>query len=640
MTNNHGRKTGNKRNRGVALITALLLLSLFTVLTLSMVIATTSDTLIDGYYRNARGSFYAADSGINAVRQYMINQLTSDVPIPFTTFSAPITSAQENAILTTIGSSSNGFGGYQTILGSQTSSWAGKFQVVYNSGCATTGGSGCPTYMTLPANCTVHYTSNTLPLPTCYNAGNGSATWYQLSYPYKITANGQSSASETNSIEEQGTIFMTVTISSVGGSNSSFAAWGMFIDKSPICDGSTLVGGEMTGPVFTNGAWNYGTTSVGYIYTDAVGSASPNIGYQFGSCYQSPANHYTSGGQTISPNFQSGIALNQPTVPLPTDSFNQKRAVLDGEGLNDTNPSNAEMNAALKNVSKTAYPTAGSSSGVYLPYTTSAGNVCPCAMNGGGIYVEGNATVTVTASGSTAQVYTIVNNSTTTTVTVNTSANTTTIASGATSLTVTGVPTQKDGTGAFQRNATLLYDNGNITSLTGGGQGVGSIQNSTALDVVANGSVTITGDLLYKSEPVTLTTVGSTPADTLIPANNYGQTLGIFTANGNINLANTQSNGNLEIDASIATISNGGSGGLVNTGNAINNLTIVGGRIQNTIQNINTTTRNVWFDRRYAQGGFAPPWFPSTTVTASTTYTSPTPVVTANRTSWVNTTAQ
>jgi len=155
---------------------------------------------------------------------------------------------------------------------------------------------------------------------------------------------------------------------------------------------------------------------------------------------------------------------------------------------------------------------------------------------------------------------------------------------------------------------------------------------------VANGSVTITGDILYKDEPVTLVQNGSTPADTLIPANNHGQTLGIFTANGNINLANSQSNGNLEIDGSIATISSGGSGGLVNTGNAINTLTIVGGRIQNTIQNINTTTRNVWFDRRYAQGGFAPPWFPSTTVTA--TSTSPVPQVTANRISWVNTTAQ
>jgi Tfp pilus assembly protein PilX len=635
MTNQGDLKTRNKNERGVALVITLLLLSLFTVMTLSMVIATTSDTLIDGYYRNARGSFYAADSGINAVRQYMINQLSSDIPSPFTAYSTPITNTQEQAILTTIGGTSTGFGCYQSVRGSNGSSWPGKFQLVYDSTCATTGGATCPTYMTLPANCAIHYSSNTGTIPTCYNAGNGSATWYQLSYPYKITVSGQSATGQTNTIEEQGTIFMTVSIAS--STNSSFAAWGMFIDQNPVCSGSYLVPGTITGPVFTNGGWTFGTSG-SYIFTDPVGSHSPNLGYQFSSCYQSSNASYTSGSQTIGPTFQSGVNLNQPTIALPQDSFNQKRAVIDGQGLNDTNPTNAEMNGALKNLSKTAYPTTGAASGVYLPYTTSAGNVCPCTMTGGGILVEGNAAVTITASGATAQVYTIVNNGTTTTVTIDTSANTTTIQSGASSLTVTGVPAQKDSTGTFVRNATDLYVDGSITALKGGGQGVGTIQDSTALNVVANGSVTITGDILYKNEPVTLTQSGSTPADTLIPANNHGQTLGIYTANGNINLANAQSNGNLQIDASVATIANNGSGGLVNTGSAINTLTIVGGRIQNTIQNINTTTRNVWFDRRYAQGGFAPPWFPSTSVT--TTITTPTPVVTANRMSWVNTSAQ
>ena len=110
------------------------------------------------------------------------------------------------------------------------------------------------------------------------------------------------------------------------------------------------------------------------------------------------------------------------------------------------------------------------------------------------------------------------------------------------------------------------------------------------------------------------------PADTLIPGNNNGQALGIFTANGDVQLANTQSNGNLEIDGSLATICATGTGGCtgnggpINNGNAINTLTIVGGRIQNQIKNINSTTRNVFFDKRYSQGGFAPPWFPSTTV--------------------------
>jgi hypothetical protein len=107
-----------------------------------------------------------------------------------------------------------------------------------------------------------------------------------------------------------------------------------------------------------------------------------------------------------------------------------------------------------------------------------------------------------------------------------------------------------------------------------------------------------------------------------------------------VNLANKQSDGNLEVDASIAEISSGGSGGLVNTGNGINQLTIVGGRIQNTIQNINTTTRNVWFDKRFATGNFAPPWFPSTTVSTTPPSTDTATITsTFQRTQWLNETS-
>src|SRR5947209_13972578 len=108
------------------------------------------------------------------------------------------------------------------------------------------------------------------------------------------------------------------------------------------------------------------------------------------------------------------------------------------------------------------------------------------------------------------------------------------------------------------------------------------------------------------------------PGDALVTGGDKGQVLGIFTANGDIQLNNGQSDQTLEIDASLATISQGGSGGLTNTGSSIKTLNIVGGRIQNNIKNINTTTRNVYFDQRFASG-FAPPWFPSTTVTTKTT---------------------
>jgi hypothetical protein len=295
--------------------------------------------------------------------------------------------------------------------------------------------------------------------------------------------------------------------------------------------------------------------------------------------------------------------------------------VLDGKGTGNSAVTNAELNANLKKINGTAYPATGTTSGVYLPYNTVSGQK---VFTGGGIYVEGDATVTLSTSGTTGQVYTIVQGSTTTTVTINNSTNTTTVAAtGATTITIQGVPQQYDpATGASLGPATMLYVDGNITNLKGPGQGVAAVQDGTELTITALNNVTITGDILYKTPPVTQTAnqIPGTPADTLIPGNDKGQVLGIFTAHGDIQLNNGQSNKNLEIDASIATLCDptspgcSGTGGLINTGAAINTLTIVGGRIQNQIKNINSTTRNVFFDRRFAQNGFAPPWYPSTTV--------------------------
>jgi len=171
----------------------------------------------------------------------------------------------------------------------------------------------------------------------------------------------------------------------------------------------------------------------------------------------------------------------------------------------------------------------------------------------------------------------------------------------------------------------------------GPGQGVAAIQDNTALTITAAKDVTVTGDILYKTPPVTTTQnqIPGAPADTLIPGNDHGQVLGIFTAKSDVQMDNKQSNGNLEIDASIAMISQGGTGGWINIGNHIDTLVLMGGRIANQAKSGNTTTRNIFFDRRYAQNGFAPSWYPSTTVQSSAS-NSATMTTTIQRTKWFN----
>ncbi|MGZ4843592.1 MAG: PilX N-terminal domain-containing pilus assembly protein [Candidatus Angelobacter sp.] len=616
MKSRHRRP--GKNERGVALITTLLLLMLLTGLSLAMVFSVRSDMLINGYYRNFRGSFYAADSGLNAARTAMADGVIAAIPASFGITQQPIPAGTETTIQTNINNTyGQGFTKF-TGQGQSASSWPGSYKVTGTfslASCSVLGGAG-----------------------TCA-APTGPVTGYTYIYNYTLQSIGQAQGSQSTTLTDRGSVTVNATLVPVN-STTSFAAWGMFIDQSPVCNGSTLVPGTISGPVFSNGGWNFGTSG-SYIFTDTVGSASPTAGYQFSTaCDAVGATSDKKGNQTIAPTFQAGFNMGQPKIPLPANDYNQEQAVLDGKGV-ATNPvSKSDLHNAVKDVHGNAYPNSGATSGVFLPYSIQNGTP---TFTGGGIYIEGNSTVVLsTATGPNAspqQIFTITQGSpaVTTTVKIDPGNNQTIVTSGSNTVNITGVPKIIDPITNASSPATMLYDNGSITSLSGPGQGLPAIQNGSDVTITAAQNVAITGDVLYKTEPVTLTQnqLPGQPADTLIPGNDTHQALGIFTATGDIQLNNKQANGNLEIDASLATISATGTGGLTNVGAAINTLTIVGGRIQNQIKNINATTRNVFFDRRFAQNGFAPPWFPSTTVSLGS-LTGAHATTTVTRVQWLN----
>ena len=78
---------------------------------------------------------------------------------------------------------------------------------------------------------------------------------------------------------------------------------------------------------------------------------------------------------------------------------------------------------------------------------------------------------------------------------------------GAGTQVINGVPQQFSSPGVSEGPATMLFVDGNITSLSGPGQGKTAINNGVALTVVASkdNDITVTGDILYKTEPVTMT---------------------------------------------------------------------------------------------------------------------------------------
>jgi hypothetical protein len=482
--------------------------------------------------------------------------------------------------------------------------------------------------------------------------------------------------SEQTTVSESGSI--TLNVSGTGSSTSnSFASYGAFIDQFPPCQGP-LVPGYLTGPMFTNGAWQWGSTGT-FTLTDFVGQQNADFDFWFGNnCIQSPTGSYKSGSQTIAPQFQGspspGYALGQNQASLPQNDYSQQWAVLDGKGTGEPSsaPTPTQMNNGnlsgnggvppyppMQTASGSAYPTNGATSGVYLPYTTS-GNVN--TFDGGGFYVAGSASIALSTSGNSAQVIVTTqssgNSSTTTTITVDplatppascpalaqngtpvtgTTSVATKVGSGSpTTVNFCGVPMSQNT--SSPQPATIVYVNGSISAncswggctggISGPGQGQPGIQDHNALTVAANGEIDITGDLIYATEPVTTSAnqvvpntnpacCNGSPADTLIPGHDNGQVFGLFTANGNIVFSSNYYNNNLEVDGSMAAIAQGQNWGFKTNG-SINVLTNVGGRIENQANTVKMNTFNIYFDRRFTSDkGFAPPWFPSTTVTSN-----------------------
>jgi len=618
---NHNLRSRNRvrSQHGVALITTMLLLLLLTAMSLTMVLSVSSDMLLTGYYGNYRGSFYAADSGINIARQQVVVSLNGSIKVPFDPSVGPT--------LGTTTATTDGQKGYTSFAPVNSAySWPEKVKItniqIPPAGsvvvCTPTGGT--------TGNCAAPYAKPA-------DALSSPVLKYTYNVPYMITAVGQSQGTETATIVERGAVVVTAK-TGLGAQTQSFAGFGMFIDQYALCGGGDLVPGTITGPVWTNGSWNF-SNSGSYTFTDDVTQVGSKAGFdKSGTC--TGATTVPSGFSVAFQNSLKNMTFGAAPAALPANSFNQQQAVLDGIGNSSTAPTFGAMNTVLKDATGKAYPAGGASSGVFLPYSVdSKGNK---TFTGGGILVEGDATVVVQPGAtSTAQVYKITQSGVTTTVTTDPaagSAGTTTIQVGNGAVTsINGVPQQFSASGVPMGNATMLYVDGNITSLAGPGAGQAGINDGVAVTVCATDNVTVTGDVLYKTDPVYMS---GTQMDQLVPGGDTGQVLGIFTAKGNVNLNNKQSNpNNLEIDASIATISQGGSGGIVNTGAGINTLTIVGGRIQNTIQNINSTTRNVLFDRRFGKNGFAPPWFPSTTITPSAG-TGQSVASTVQRYTWLN----
>jgi hypothetical protein len=647
----------------------------------AIVLLVSSDTMINGYYRNYRGSFYASDSGINVVVEAIKSSIVATA-VPNGVDGAPPLSIGGNPLPTTANTFVNAGNTAPSFLGAtyapyqsgfyavgDPGSWNGQFKVVANP-------DGNPLMGTVQFEVTTAAgdADSCWPptLATCFNgkstvANDYDYTWTYL-YPYEITVEGQSSGTEDELVTERGAITYSSTTGTAGAATPpNFAKWAAFITNFPACLGA-LVPGYNTGPFFTDGQWGFGNFSnPGYTFTGTVGQANSTASWfpSSGGC----TNSASEPAGMNKPNFEEGFQEGQPSISAPANSYNQEQAVLDGKGeppctvtpcAADPAPSQTQMNEELKTISGTAYPTSGTpSSGVYIPYYTATsgtgpgGVTCssghPCNLYGsdqsgtqtpaGGFLVSGNAAVTLTASsgcggnsacGSTdlTQTYSIVQGSTTTTIIVDDTTGVT-VVNGTVLL---GVPQQLDpttGQAIVQTDPsgsvvspTLLYVSGNITAMQG------TVQNDMGIDVTSGGNIDFTGNLTYANEPVAV------PSDTLNTNTNAG-VIGVYTATGNINLSSPYSNSNLEVDGSLAAIGSScaaSSCGFTVSG-YINTFNNVGGQIQTNIFSADMSAENTYYDQRFGNN-FGPPWFPTAVPNAAAPALPSSWNVSVSRSSW------
>lgn len=597
-----GRRTA-RRQRGAALIIAILCMSLLFALALALLLSTTTDTLISASYRWSEEAFFAADAGVSVGRRAVSRAMTEQIQLivsdpkkayrPATQILPDSASAPNATFFQAVSDRATELANDEarSTLGNDSKY---KIEVVSFEG----GPSSTP----------------------IRNPRNGLETYI---FRYELKSTGRGAGGARAEVVERGELRTELT-AAIRNNRVPYSAYGTFFDNGDPGRGLTLVSGTFTGPVHTNSHFVFSSRN-SVTFRGKVSQSEANIVYD-GRSVPIPAEGMK--GVTVG----KGSFEQTPPVPLPKNNYLQELAVIDASGYGNSAgqvDGNGRVTPdALAHGLTNASGEQPVPSSTGIPPGVYVGSGDGAQITGGGVYVNGDAQIQLAASGGN-EVITITQGGTTSTVTIDYAAQQTTLRSGGLTRSFIGVP-MDNSLGAGQGTpAVSLFVNGAVTSLSGpqavDGQTAPAISPNTALTVTAQRDITITGDLKY-ADPV----VG--PDGTPLPRANQNQSvLGIFTNDGNVVLqpdpTRTDGGGNsLEVDAAIAAFDSNPKNNGGRTEGAIlfgagsprggSSLRIVGARIQSNIANIKFRKRGIYFDPRLAGGQFAPPFFPGTEISA------------------------
>ena len=310
--------------RGIALITAVLIVLLSSVLAVTYLTTTSGERSLSSNVQTAKTSLYAADAGVRTQQQVLANLA-------------------------------------KTKLDSCVAGWSGSGLVIQNAanlfpaGTFTVSSSNPP----FSATGTITYTDTTI-----------NPTMQAYDYRFMIQSTGTVRNTGTRSVQSSG-------IMRVSAERGSFADYLIFTNTHLSASGNSIwftSSGSFDGRVHTNTTFRFAYKPT---FQDQVTqNAAQAYYYNTGSPVQLNANN---NGTTDVPNFYGGFQRNQPTVALPTNTYNQQSTAIGGALTSATAPTNSEINSYISGGSNTSSATPAD--GIYISQVS--GNL-------GGIYVQGD----------------------------------------------------------------------------------------------------------------------------------------------------------------------------------------------------------------------------------------------------------
>ncbi len=331
-----------RKERGIALVAAVLVVLLSTLLLAAFMSTTTGERSLSSNVQTAKMSLYAADAGIRTEQQRIANFAKTKMDSCVT--------AWNNA-----GSNTNNM-----IITSP----ATLFPVTYSKYSFT---SASPSFS---ASGTIAWSDTDL-------------TNLMQTYYYRCTIQSTGAAGGAGTRRVQSTCILQLS-----ASRGLFSDYLMFMNSHTMSDGSAIWFTSSTtfdGRTHTNGKFHFAYKPT---FQDLVTSVNASADYFNGGGTVRTLNANNNGTIDV-PVFNGGFQRNQPNVPLPTDAYSQLNSALTNAGSTMTTPTNTAINAAI-GASGSGTP----ATGIYVPSTggVTVGGVTTGGVSSGGIYVQGDLT--------------------------------------------------------------------------------------------------------------------------------------------------------------------------------------------------------------------------------------------------------